>query len=151
MTIEAFLTMLDGVKQRGSRWGARCPAHADNSPSLSVSEGDKGILVRCFAGCDLRSICAALQIQPADLFFDALDSDPRKRRAAVRERDQRRQQQAAEAHKQGTIIDALREADYFVRSRQGLDISKWSHRRLNKELGTLADAYHLLDHEHLYE
>ena len=28
-----------------------CPAHADRTPSLSVRQGERGILVHCFAGC----------------------------------------------------------------------------------------------------
>lgn len=70
MTLGKFLPLLDGVRQRGARWSARCPAHGDKSPSLSVSEGERGILLRCFAGCELREICDALGIQQKDLFFD---------------------------------------------------------------------------------
>lgn len=28
-----------------------CPAHADRTPSLSIRQGERGILVHCFAGC----------------------------------------------------------------------------------------------------
>lgn len=38
----------------------RCPAHKDSEPSLSIRQGDRGILITCFAGCTrpdvLRSI-----------------------------------------------------------------------------------------------
>lgn len=46
-------------------------------------------------------------------------------------------------------FDALREADYFTRSRQGLDIAAWNHERLNDELEALADAWALLWAEEL--
>jgi hypothetical protein len=40
----------------------RCPAHADDDPSLSLRQGDRGIIVHCFAGCSphdvLREIAA---------------------------------------------------------------------------------------------
>lgn len=40
---------------------ARCPAHDDRSPSLSVSEVSGGkILVHCFTGCSFESIKTAL-------------------------------------------------------------------------------------------
>ncbi|WP_239807340.1 DUF7146 domain-containing protein [Croceicoccus hydrothermalis] len=39
---------------------ARCPAHDDRTPSLSVSLGQKAILFHCFAGCDQQSVLAAL-------------------------------------------------------------------------------------------
>ncbi|MFG1288424.1 DUF7146 domain-containing protein [Xanthobacter versatilis] len=40
---------------------ARCPAHDDTTPSLSISAGKWGkVLVRCHAGCDQRDVIAAL-------------------------------------------------------------------------------------------
>ena len=49
----------------GGRWSgikgmARCPAHDDRSPSLGVTLGRKAILFHCFAGCDQKSVLAAL-------------------------------------------------------------------------------------------
>src|SRR5262249_6379266 len=44
-----------------NRGSARCPCHDDHSPSLSLSDGDKALLVHCFAGCDCRDILAALR------------------------------------------------------------------------------------------
>ncbi len=40
---------------------ARCPAHDDRSPSLSIRPADGKVLVRCHAGCDQRDLIAALQ------------------------------------------------------------------------------------------
>jgi putative DNA primase/helicase len=47
---------------------ARCPAHDDCNPSLSVSQGEVGVLLKCFAGCDLGAILEALDLEKADLF-----------------------------------------------------------------------------------
>lgn len=149
MTTTDFLSRLDSVRQRGSRWSACCPAHADNTPSLSISEGEHGVLVKCWAGCSLTEICASLGIKQRDLFFDALEADPSRRREAARYQDQQRQRRERHAQQQGTLIDALREADTFIQSRRGIDISAWSHDRLNDELNALADAYHLLESEAL--
>ncbi len=42
-----------------------CPAHDDCSPSLSVRQGDRGILVHCFAGCRSEAVLKAIaQISP---------------------------------------------------------------------------------------
>lgn len=71
MNMDAFLSRLQHVTPRGSRHVALCPAHADRSPSLQITEGDRCILVKCWAGCTLEEICAALAIRPADLFYDA--------------------------------------------------------------------------------
>lgn len=148
MTTPELLSRLDQARARGTgKWAARCPAHADNSPSLSITEGERGILVKCWAGCTLDEITAALGIRVADLFADALDTDPRRRREAAQERDRRRDARERHVEQQGTLIDVLREADGFVRSRQGLDVSAWSHDRLNDDLNAVADAYHLLERE----
>ena len=150
MMIDELLSRLDGVRQRGARWSAKCPAHADKNPSLSISKGERGILMKCWGGCSLKDICSARGIREADLFFDALDTNPRRRKAAAQERDRKRKALEHDAYQQGALIDALREADYFVRSRQGIAISGWSPEKLNDELNALADAHHLLESEGSY-
>ena len=41
---------------------ARCPAHEDRKPSLSISSGRDGkVLVYCHAGCDQRDVIAVLR------------------------------------------------------------------------------------------
>jgi hypothetical protein len=148
MVVENLLALLNGVRPRGTgRWAAKCPAHADRSPSLSVSQGNKGILLKCWAGCSVKEISEALGISERELFFDAPDANPQRRKAAAQQRDHARQLKAQSAHRQGALIDALREADYFVLSRRGLDISGWSDQKLDDELKALADAYHLLENE----
>ena len=72
MTAPELLSQLEGVRSRGTgKWSARCPAHQDKTPSLSISEGERGLLVKCWAGCTLDEITAALGIEIKDLFFDA--------------------------------------------------------------------------------
>jgi hypothetical protein len=92
-------------------------------------------------------ICQSLGIDQADLFYDALDTDPQRRREAAQQRDRLRQERDDAARRQGRRIDALREADFFVRSRRGMDISGWSDQKLDDELNVLADAYFLLASE----
>lgn len=63
--IEEVLTRLEGVKQSGDGWIARCPAHDDHHPSLSIHEGDNGrLLFKCFAGCPYEAIRDALRGRP---------------------------------------------------------------------------------------
>lgn len=114
---------------------------------LSRSKGDSPkVLGWLRRDANSRSIGIAQR----DLFFDALDSDPSRCREAARARERQRYLCEHEAHQQGALIDALRESDYFVRSRQGLNLSTWSNKRLHAELNALADAYHLLHRENLY-
>jgi len=41
---------------------ARCPAHEDREPSLSITDANGGVvLVRCHAGCDQRDVIAVLR------------------------------------------------------------------------------------------
>lgn len=76
MTVFEILPSLESVHARGQgRWSARCPAHADKSPSLSVMEGDRGILLKCFAGCRIDEITSALGLRVADLFTDVVRED----------------------------------------------------------------------------
>lgn len=57
----AVLDRLSGVRQASGGWMARCPAHEDGSPSLSIGLSSDGrVLLNCFAGCAYRAIRAAL-------------------------------------------------------------------------------------------
>jgi putative DNA primase/helicase len=61
MTAESVAKGLGGRKAGGG-WMARCPAHDDRDPSLSIRDGDDGkVLLRCHAGCDQRRVIAALR------------------------------------------------------------------------------------------
>ncbi|MDF1800810.1 MAG: DUF3987 domain-containing protein [Planctomycetota bacterium] len=67
--MENVLEALPGVKRSGRGWSARCPAHDDRSPSLSVGHGDKGrVLLKCHARCTTEAVCAALGLEVKDLF-----------------------------------------------------------------------------------
>lgn len=56
------LTAALGGFWRGGYGMAKCPAHDDRSPSLSIRDGDEDrILVRCHAGCEQEDVIAALQ------------------------------------------------------------------------------------------
>lgn len=49
--VNRLLDPLEKVKKTGTdRWIARCPAHADKSPSLSIRYADDRILLHCFGG-----------------------------------------------------------------------------------------------------
>ena len=71
MTVQELLSRLERVSKTPTGWMARCPAHEDTRPSLSVSATDDGrILLRCFAGCELDAIVGALRLEVRDLFAD---------------------------------------------------------------------------------
>lgn len=69
MSADILLSHLHGVRRTGEgRYSARCPAHEDRSPSLSIRELDDGrILLHDHAGCSVEEVLAAV-----GLTFDAL-------------------------------------------------------------------------------
>ena len=68
--LQEIIARLNGVKPDGKdQWQAKCPGHKDSKASLSVKRGEDGrALLNCFAGCGIKTICAALGITEADLF-----------------------------------------------------------------------------------
>jgi putative DNA primase/helicase len=49
-------------RKAGGGWIARCPAHHDQKPSLSICDADEGgILIRCHAGCGQEQVIASLR------------------------------------------------------------------------------------------
>ena len=70
--VTAVLEKLDRVRRSSdTKWTARCPAHEDRNPSLSVAEGDDGrVLLQCFAGCPTESVVGAIGLRMTDLFAD---------------------------------------------------------------------------------
>jgi putative DNA primase/helicase len=86
-----------GGRKTGCSWLARCPAHDDREPSLSIREADDGkVLVHCHAGCEQEHVIAALRshglweekrqrqlIEPVLVAKDRFDCDDAKRTEAA--------------------------------------------------------------------
>ena len=51
--------------------GKKCPAHDDAHGSLSASLAEGKILLKCHAGCEFKTIIAALGLKPTDLFANS--------------------------------------------------------------------------------
>lgn len=67
--VENLISRLEVVKGRNGAWTARCPAHADKSPSLAVREGEDGrVLLHCFGGCSTADVVASIGLDMSDLF-----------------------------------------------------------------------------------
>lgn len=144
MTIDDLLSRLEGVRKVRRGWEARCPSHDDRKPSLSVSEGERGLLVRCWAGCELSAICAAIGITTRQLFFD--DNGPVDRHA-IRRHQSRRQATHARQRASGRRADAFREAEAVIGAATGVDISGWSDEQVDTALNRVCDARELLERE----
>lgn len=74
MSINNVLSRLNKVKRTGGdRYIACCPAHEDNSPSMTIRELlDGRVLLHCFGGCDIESILTAIGLNFSDLFPEPL-------------------------------------------------------------------------------
>ena len=62
MSAAAQIAEALGARANGHGWVARCVAHEDSTPSLSISEGTDGRpLVNCHAGCSQAAVIGALR------------------------------------------------------------------------------------------
>ena len=69
MTYEDVLSRFDVKKRRGNNAICKCPAHADDKASLSISRGKNGCtLIHCFAGCKPEDVLASVGLTMHDLF-----------------------------------------------------------------------------------
>ena len=71
--IDILLTNLEHFTRSGKNtWKARCPAHEDGTPSLSVKRlYDGRVLIHCHAGCGAASVLDALGLNYGDLYPDS--------------------------------------------------------------------------------
>jgi hypothetical protein len=66
------------VKKSGTGYIARCPAHDDHNPSLSITENAAGgVLLHCHAGCTTDAIVHAVGIELRDLMPPRPDTERR--------------------------------------------------------------------------
>jgi Toprim domain len=67
------------IKQlKGGNYLVPCPAHDDSSPSLSLRDGDRGLMVHCWAGCEPGDIYAAIRRRGLKVEQDDVATEPAK-------------------------------------------------------------------------
>jgi hypothetical protein len=128
--IDLLLSRLEKVRGRNGAWMAKCPAHADGSPSLSIKYlADGRILLHDFGGCDTGDVLAAVGLTVSDLFPERPQEMPQRRgdftaldalRALTRE---------------GTIV-ALVASDLA----EGKPVSEVDAQRVRQSVGRIATA-----------
>ena len=121
MSTSELLSRLDGVRETGpGRCVARCPAHDDRSPSLSIKDcGDGRVLVHCFAGCETEDVLSAIGLTFADLMPDLIGDEHSYK--PVRQRFDARQVLATLDHE--SLVVAIIGADFL--QKQGIDEDTW--------------------------
>lgn len=67
--LDLVLSKLPDARPDGKGFKARCPAHEDHNPSLSITEADDGkVLVKCRAGCSNEAVVDEMGLEFRDLF-----------------------------------------------------------------------------------
>jgi hypothetical protein len=85
--VEQLLSRLDGVRQTApNQYIARCPAHDDKTPSLSIRDVDDRVLVNCFGGCAPSAVLDAVGLRLSDLFDKPMERGPIRKRDRWSER-----------------------------------------------------------------
>jgi len=133
MSLQQILTALQNrgcrPTESGGGWTARCPAHDDRKPSLSISEGHDGrVLVYCHAGCSVERVCAVLGLKEADLMPDgpSITTKPIRKHAMSR-RDN------SKAGKRDEGFDTANDALKALRKKLGKETQRWRYDDTNGE------------------
>ncbi len=71
LTLDKVLGRLPDARPSGREWKARCPAHKDRTPSLSIGvNADGRVLLYCHGGCTQRAVFMALGLELPALTTD---------------------------------------------------------------------------------
>lgn len=146
--VDHVLEHFKGVRENGSGHVARCSAHNDNSPSLSIGENAEGaVLLKCHAGCDTEAILKAAGLEWADLYPGGYEGDGAATRGKVSPPASRPQppQETLETEQKGVarkraeawnsaLLDgekgACRRARQYLTEQRGIDAELLRRRRV---------------------
>jgi hypothetical protein len=115
-----------------------CKAHDDRSPSLQVTPGDKGLLVKCWSGCSLGEICTSLGIRPPDLFYDNQLNQHGRRPPPKPVKIDRT---ALAFRFQLGGLDRRLRAEKIIEAGKNLDVASLSDDELDRAMNAIANAY----------
>lgn len=146
-----------GARPAGRRrWQAKCPSHDDRRPSLSIAQGERGVLLRCWAGCRTEQVMAAIPLPMSALFEDAKLS-PSSRAEVIRLRQERDAATNAAHHaecernRELLRLERLRDAlgGKLARSPDDLEIGTLFHRTCDalREAETARNEKRLTENE----
>lgn len=147
MTSDELLSRLEAVRRTGSGWRARCPAHADRTPSLSIHEGERGLLLRCFAGCALPDICEGMNLSPKDLFYDT----PTPRGTRPIPKPIRKDPRSTAFQFELAALDLRLRAERIFDAAKQVDVSVLNDADLDRALSHVAQGYRDLDRAGLFD
>ena len=116
MTLEEFLALTPDARPYGRGYRGACPSCGGRSGSTKFSFSER------FAACTSADVCEVLGIRISDLFCDQGASPDEIRRYQAKRQHERAKAEVGQMAK-GFQIDAIREAERFLKSTVGMDIS----------------------------
>lgn len=121
--VQRVLAALPDAKRNGDGWYARCPAHDDRQPSLSIAEGDDGrALVNCHASCTAEAVVKAMGLTMAALMGAVSEA------ANGNENGQRPVRPSSSAPtKQPTVFASASDAISALEKRHGRHLNLWTY------------------------
>jgi hypothetical protein len=108
MTAAAIADSLHARPVGAGRWIAKCPAHEDGSPSLSLKESGGRILIYCRAGCTTPTVLKAAGLSFRDLFGGGPPPSPTQAQMATVERLSRETQERERRADSRAVCDRVR-------------------------------------------
>ena len=70
MNFQEILSYFENPKPCGNGYKAKCPAHNDNNPSLSITDSKDRTLICCHKGCSIEDVLSSLGLKMSDLFYE---------------------------------------------------------------------------------
>jgi hypothetical protein len=129
--VDKVLALLDGAKETLDGWTARCPAHDDHDPSLSIGQNIHGdVLLHCFVGCATEEIVRVLGLTMEDLFarrngknnmYPLPHRDPRNS-ATVNQKSQ----STPEVTQEKTVAEAAQQSATVQQSNNGITLTQYA-------------------------
>jgi len=158
MQAKQFVSLVRGRRIGKGKWQCPCPAHGvDRHPSLQITEGRRGILLKCWShDCSPESICEALGLKVSDLFYESRPTDPKSLREAQRQVLREEAEKRREKLLRGVLCDQARFWDGEVRrlgnlfqeNLEDVRIARrfhWTLDRLRESQARIAPYFHPLN------
>jgi putative DNA primase/helicase len=87
--IDLVLSKLPSATKDSNGWAACCPAHDDQTASLSIAEGSDGrALIHCKANCTTDAVLGKIGLKMADLYPKRTKEKPNKEREYIYQDEQ---------------------------------------------------------------
>lgn len=129
MTLDEVLERFPNAEPSGGSWKARCPAHDDQSPSLSISEGDDGkVLLCCHKGCTFEDICSSAGLNTRDLFPSSTSTE------SSHSRGKRENRRREPQRKPGKVYESAEAAIASLERKEGPKSGIWRYHDATGEI-----------------